>query len=223
MADTRISRSIEILCIAVTLAALASIAVSAWPRPPRPNRTLHRAIGAALARQALALLSPGSKIVVITRDTDTFRQPALDLLLHSFNAEVRRGSASVAATQRLQLDALRPVEVPAGDFYEWIRRAPPGEVIVSLLGPPLLSEAQWRQLAPIKAKLVAFCPGNTARSVDLGRLFDAGFLNAAVVGRPVTTQTGGKGRGPDGAFAALYLEVTAATRSRLSALSSLTL
>jgi hypothetical protein len=87
------------------------------------------------------------------------------------------------------------------------------------LGPPLLSETQWHQLAPIKPKIIAFCPGTTARSVDLGRLFDAGFLHGAVVSRPASAANSGA---HTESFDDLYLEVTAANHSRLSSLSSST-
>src|SRR5689334_8280640 len=97
----RISRTIEGLSLAAILVALLITLGSAWPMPPRPNHRLHQAIGMALAQEALALLPPGGQIVVITRDTDTFRQPALDLLLHSFEKELHRASVKIAATQRI--------------------------------------------------------------------------------------------------------------------------
>jgi hypothetical protein len=218
MSKTRKARMMEGLCIAVTFVALLVMLGGAWSWPPQPNRSLHQAIGAALARQALALLGPGGQIVVITRDTGAFRQPASDLLLDSFEKEVRRASVKIAAIQRIQLDPLRPVEAPSGDFYEWLRRAPAGQVIVSLLGPPLLSEEQWRRLRPIKARIVAFCPGNTARNIDLGRLFDAGFLHAAVVSRP-PSRISVKKQSDAETFDDLYVQVTAADRSQLSAVS----
>src|SRR5437868_758839 len=136
----RNSPIIDCLSIAGLLAALAILLSGFWPITPRPNRRLHESIGVALAKQALPLLAPGGQVIIMTRDTDAFRQPALDILLTAFEKEALRASVKIAAIQRTQLDALRPIEVPGGDLYERIRRTPPGHVIVSLLGPPLLSE-----------------------------------------------------------------------------------
>jgi hypothetical protein len=65
--------------------------------------------------------------------------------------------------------------------------------------------------------LVAFCPGDTARNVDLQRLFEAGYLHAAVVSRPTSAQATTPHR-PE--FNDLFFVVTASNSSRLSAVSS---
>jgi hypothetical protein len=210
----RKSRIIEGFSGAVILLSLLAMAATKIHLPPPVDRSLHRSIGAALAGQALALAQAGNPIVVITRDTETFRQPALDLSLNSFEKAVRHASGKIATIQRLQADPLRPVEVPAGDFFELIRRAPAGEVIVSLLGPPLLSEEQWRQLRPIKPRIVALCLGSIAENLDLRALFEAGYLHAAVISRPLPPSGGSTVRQRP-TFDDLYVRVTAADLSPL--------
>jgi hypothetical protein len=209
-------RFTEKLSLLVILGALTGAGVASGHWPPRPDSGLHKAIGLRLARQALDLCGATGQILVITRDTEAFPQPALELLLSSFQREVKRASGKPAALRRLQVDPLRPLEIPAGDFLELLRRGQAGQVLVSLLGPPLLSEEQWSQARPIKPKIVAFCPGSFVETMDLGRLFDSGFLHAAVVSRPVvaetTVNTGHSPRTLD----QLYMTVTTLDRSQLS-------
>lgn len=176
-------KSTEIIAAVVACGAVAAIFLSLCEFAPRLDRTLHASIGKALAKEALSLLGQGGQIKVITRDTETFRQPALDVLLESFSRDVRRANVVIAETQLIQTDPLRPIEVPPGDFFELIRRSRVGQVIVSLLGPPLLTEEQRSKLGRIQPKIVAFCPGRLAENVDLGRLFEAGLLHSAVVSR----------------------------------------
>jgi hypothetical protein len=217
----RNSRVIESVSLVATVGAVLVMLMNAWPRPPLPDRGLHQAIGVTLAKQVLDLLGPGGQVIVITRDTETFPQPALDLLLASFQKELQRAGIKLAAIHSVQLDSLRPVEVPAGDFYERVRRAPAGQVIVSLLGPPLLSSEQLRTVGAIRAKIVAFCPGSTADSVDLEGLFNAGLLHAAVVSRPIASPPPKESKpGHSASFDELYLKMTAPDRSALPSPSS---
>lgn len=178
-------RSTELIALLSAAAASVTIFLSSCEFAPRINRTLHAAIGKALAKEALSLLGPGGQITVITRDTEAFPQPAMDVLLASFRREVRRADATIAATQLVQADPLRPVDVPSGDFFELIRRSPPGHVIVSLLGPPLLREEQRTKLGSVQPKVVAFCSGSLAETIDLRQLFNSGLLHVAVISRPV--------------------------------------
>ena len=203
-------RSTEFVAVVIAFAALVATFLTAFEFRPRVNRRLHAAIGEALARETLKLLGQGGQVTVIARDTETFKQPAMDVLLATFTREVRRAGAAMAATQLIQLDPLRPAEVPSGDFFELIRRAPAGQVIVSFLGPPLLAEEQRSRLGQIKPKIVAFCSGNLAEMVDLRQLFEAGLLHAAVVSRRLPSVATDKPRRISQDFDQLYLTMTAA-------------
>src|SRR5262249_49147017 len=124
-------RSTEVISVLAIFAALVAIALSSYEFSPRVNRKLHTAIGQALAKEALNLRGQAGPIMVITRDTKAFPQPALDIVLDGFSRELRRANVTVAATKLIQVDPLRPVAVPSGDFFELIRRASTDQVIVS--------------------------------------------------------------------------------------------
>src|SRR5438093_1075733 len=209
------SRATEIVTGLTTLGALAFMVFSTCEWPSSPDRKLHTAIGKAMAREALNLLADGGQILVITRDTTAFRQPAADILLGSFKKEVRKAHATIAATQLIQVDPLRPVQVPSGDFVELIRKAPSGSVIVSFMGPPLLTEEQRSQLGAIKPRIVAFCSGNLPDYVDLRALFDRQLLHAAVVSRRNSEPPPSKAKAWTGSFDQLYMTATAADHSSL--------
>ncbi len=211
----RNQKLIEGISITATLGAVLAMLLSSYHWPPRIDRPLHRAIGTALAKQALGLLGPQGQILVIARDTEAFPQPAIDVALDSFEREVRRAKSKAATIERLQVDPLRPVEVPPGDFFELIRRVPTGHVIVSLLGPPLLTADQVKRLGTTRPKIVAFCSGSVAEQLDLSRLFDAGLLHAALVSRPMAQQRSGESATPPNTFDQLYVRVTAEDRSLL--------
>jgi len=213
----RNSRAVEIVSGLTTLGALTVIILSTCEWPPSTNRRLHEAIGRAMAQQALSLSGNGGRITLIARDTVAFKQPAAGIQLDSFKKELRRGGGTIAATQLLQVDPLRPVEVPPGDFFELIRKAPPDSVIVSFMGPPLLTEEQRSQLGVIKPKVVAFCSGNLTDYLDLRTLFEQRLLHAAVVSRrssPGASLMPGKSVE---SFDQLYTGVTAANLSSLPA------
>ena len=170
------------LLAGLVIAAAAVVWFSlAQSLPPSVDRTLHRELGEALAREALARLGKEAEITVITRDTTDFPQPALDHLLAGFTRTARKANARIAAVRALEVDPLRLVEVPSGDFISLLRRAKPGDVIVSLMGPPLLTPDDQRQLGPVHARVVAFCPGALPAQIDLRRLFADGLIHAAVV------------------------------------------
>lgn len=177
----RNSKTIDLVACGTAGVALAALVLSSREFRPPVDRKLHSEIGRVLAKEALSLLRPGGAITVITRDTEAFPQPALDILLKTFQHEVRRrGEINV---QTLQLDPLRPVEVPPGDFYELIRRSTAERIIVSLLGPPVLSREQRNALGHVQPKIIAFCSGNLAETLDLSELFHAGLLHVALVNR----------------------------------------
>lgn len=162
--------------------------------PPSADRALHREIGETLAHEALARLAKDAEITVITRDTADFPQPALDQLMAGFTRTVRQANARIGTVRPLEVDPLRLVEVPSGDFVSLLRRAKPGDVIVSLMGPPLLTPDDQRQLGPVRARVVAFCPGALPAQIDLRRLFADGLIHAAVVNRPARTDSAAKPR-----------------------------
>src|SRR6266550_3487183 len=201
--------STDIVAILTASAAFAAIFLSSWEFGPPVDRKLHSEIGRVLAREALSLLRPGGQITVITRDTEAFPQPALDILLKSFEQEVHRERDIAVGTLTIQLDPLRPVEVPPGDFYELIRRSTAERIIVSFLGPPVLTKEQRSDLGRVKPRIIAFCSGNLAETLDLSELFNAGLLHVALINRPPSPTLGDTLPNSSSMFERLYTVVRA--------------
>ena len=207
----RESKVIQALAGVVTLGSVVAMTITLRGGfPPRLERGPHEAAGWAMAKQALSLLKPGGQIVLITRDTAEFKDPAADIQLASFKKELRKARANVGAVQSLQVDPLRPMEVPPGDFLEWIRKWPGGSVIVSFMGPPVLNAAQRKQLGEIKPAIVAFCPGGWPDRINLRSLFDQGLVQAAIVSQRNLPSSGAKPRSTQAWFDQHFTMVTAA-------------
>jgi hypothetical protein len=168
----------------ITAVALGALMASTTNWPPRLDHEPHEAAGRILAQEALRRRGPGGRLTVITRDASDFKQPAPDILFASFKRAVGRAGATVAAVHALEVDPLRLIEVPSGDFMELIGKAPSGSVIVSLMGPPLLTSEQRLELGQIRPKIVAFCPGSQPAQIDLRQVFAQGVLDVAIVNRP---------------------------------------
>ena len=209
---------IRILAVSAIIGAWSILLVSLHGGlGPRVDARPYEASGRLMAQQTLACLANGGQITVITRDTATFKNPATDIQLASFQKAIGKAHATIHSLRELQVDPLRPIAVPSGDFCEAIRNTPKGSVIVSFMGPPLLTEAERSRLGEIKPAIVAFCSGTLPELVDLRPLFDQGLLQAAVVYRR------GVGRAAPGAAnqrdqsEQSFLMITAANVADLSA------
>lgn len=197
-------RLIEIVCVAITVAAVAVVFLVMRGLGPAVDSRLHSGIGRVLAEEALGLLPEGGEIVVFTRDTEEFAQPALDILLRRFQREVGRKRNVSVTVKTVPVDPLRPVTVPSGDLLSAIRRSDRDKVIVSLLGPPVLTAAEFRILAAVRPKIIAFCPGVLPSAVNLDGLLDSGMLRAAVIDRPMAPGGERPRPGASGGFDRLY-------------------
>jgi hypothetical protein len=212
------SKVIGTVATLATLASLAFVFLSLHGGlGPRIDSRPHEATGWVMAQEALARLQPSGQITVITRDTSSFKNPATDIQMASFRKALGQGHATIRSVHALQVDPLRPVEVPAGDFYGILKNTPKGNVIVSFMGPPMLTPAQCAQLGENKPAVVAFCTGSLPELVDLKVLFQQGVLQAAVVDRPA-----GRAPGPGRAnlracFDQSYLVITTANLADLPA------
>ena len=217
----RDNKAIGIVATLVTAASGLSVLLSVVGGfGPRLDPAPHQAVGRILADQTLSLLKPSGLVTVIARDTATFQNPASDILLASFRAELAKSGVKIDSVQTLQVDPLRPVGVPPGDFFQWIKNATKGTVIVSLMGPPVLSEAQAAQLGNVQPAIVAFCSGSMRDQIDLRSLFSRGLLHAAVVSkRDVPAQQNGHLTERE-AFDRQFVEVTAANVAVLSTASN---
>jgi len=175
-----------------------------------------QAVGRTLARQALKLLQPGGTITVITRDTMMFQNPATDVVMSSLKAELARAHAQVGSVESLQIDPLQPAVVPSRDFVQWIKKASKGGVIISFMGPPVLSETELKSLGEVKPAIVALCSGPVVEQVDLRSLFSQGLLQAAVVGKRAALCKPARSSNEREVFDSRFVEVTAGNLAALS-------
>ncbi len=194
-------------------AAWLWVAVNGWP--PSPEARPAEASGWGMAKEALRALKPGGRLVVIVRDTEAFKHPETDLQLRSFEQAVHQAGVTIGATRTLQVDPLRALEVPGGDFYELIRRAPTGSVIVSFMGPPILTADQRARLSDPKPPIIAFCPGALPQQIDLRVLFAEGLLRAAVISRGTPARPATPPKDSNGWFDRYYRIITAADVANL--------
>lgn len=175
---------------------------------PRLDSRPHEAAGWGMAQQTLRLLKPGGQVIVLKRDTSVFKNPATDIQLASFKKALQASHVAIATVHSFQVDALRPVEVPPGDFLEIIRKTPPTDVIVSFMGPPVLSENQRSRLGEAKPGIVAFCSGSLPERVDLAALCGQGLLQAAVISRRADGTAGSRPSSLQGWFDQSFSVIT---------------
>lgn len=189
---------------ALVIVACAAMLFTKWPASPSFDKTRYTEVGRTLAMEGLKLLKPGGKFTIIARDTDEYRQPAMTVALASVQRELKKAGVEIRGIESIQLDPIRPVEIAPGDFYEVLRRSASGDVVLSLLGPPILSDEQKLKLGSPKARIVALIPANlTADS-----LLKNGWLDVALVNKP-----GGRGKSFEGLYSVVRAERLAAAGS----------
>jgi predicted small lipoprotein YifL len=173
-----------------TLASLAAIycALNGPFTSPPVDKSAFEESGKLLAEQALAHLESEGTITVITRDTSDFKNPASDIQLASFRKVIDHAHATIGEVRKLQVDPLRPIAVPSTDFCEALRNTPPRGVVVSFMGPPVISNADRAKLGSEIPAVIAFCSGNLPNLADLKLLFQQGLLQVAIVDRSASRQ-----------------------------------
>lgn len=171
--------------LAIFAACLAFLCFRYLHLTPRIEGRPHAGIGTALAEQAMKQAGGGGRIVLIAPDTHLFDYPGAEVQLKAFHAALRRAQREVAATYEVKLDPLRPPRAPAVDLVEIFRKySSESDVVVSLMGPGLLTSEQKLRLPARHARLVALCSGEMPRQVNLVNLFDENLLHVAIISRP---------------------------------------
>ncbi len=199
----------SIVATLVILAAGVVIFLAVRPFPPRFDLGPHTALGEILAGEAKKLCEPGSRIIVIVRDTqEEFKAPASEAQFAGFQQALKKAGGKITTAHRFKIDPLRVVGVASGDFLEVLRRCADNDVVVSFLGPPTLSEDQLVKLGNKRPKILAVCSGAMPQLIDLRKLFDQKLLNAAVISRSDVSRTdSGAGSGP-AAFDRMFKLIT---------------
>jgi hypothetical protein len=178
-------RQIKIFVSLLVIFVAGLILFSHYFEPtPKVEARPHLAIGEALVEQTIKALGKGGRITLIAPDTAIARHPGAEVQLMAFHQGLRQAQLSVAATNRVKLDPLRPVRAPSGDFADILRKQLEGDVVVSLLGPPLLSQEQKARVGEKRPRVIAVCSGDMPRYVNLKALFEDNFLYAAIISRP---------------------------------------
>lgn len=224
-AKTRMRNPVRqtLMCgVAAVLFASAGVllATRLWPWPPPPNAALHEALGAVLAHQALGLLGPGGRLILVARDTTEIEAPAARIQVRAFEATCQRAGRPVALRRLIRVDPLRPVAVPPGDFFELLRKTSTNDVVVSFMGPPALTGAQAARLPRAHARVVALCTGPIPNQVDLRRLFAQDLLHVAVLDRREAMVTALRPTSHQGWFNLFYRLVTSNNVAELPAPAS---
>jgi hypothetical protein len=93
-------------------------------------------------------------------------------------------------------------------------------VIVSLMGPPVLSDTELKQLGEVKPTVVALCSGPVREQVDLRSLFSQGLLQAAVVSKRPALCKVSQSSNEREVFNSRFVEVTSGNLAVLSTVSN---
>ncbi len=140
-------------------------------------------MGEALAAQTAKAIGPGGRITLIAPDIVAFKHPGAEVQLKAFHQALQQAKLSVAATNWIKLNPLYPRRVPPGDFADALRKQSEGDVIVSLLGPPLLTAEQKTRLGEKRPRVVAVCAGDLPLYINLNSLFADNLLHSAIISR----------------------------------------
>ena len=199
----------------VIIVAWAFLTVPLIAFPPGINRRSHQALGQVLAEEAVKLLGSGGKVTVITRDTITYKNPAMDAQLRGFHETLKKARVTVAATVALRLNPISLVSAPAGDVFNAMKKQTEADVLVSFMGPAVLDEAQIAKLGDKRPKVVALCTGTMPQRINLKQLFDQKLLHAAVLSRDHPTPGSPLSDTPQAWFDHLYQLATPSNLAEL--------
>ena len=158
---------------------------------PRVDTTAHKALGQMVAEEALKARGPAGRITVLARDTSTQENPYADAELKTLQYALKKARGVMTTTRLLKLNPIRLIAVAPGDFFDVLKKASEEDVVVSLIGPPVLSDQEAAKLGERHAKIVAVCSGWTPRQVNLRRIFEQGLLSTAIISRPDPSASGG--------------------------------
>jgi hypothetical protein len=183
--------------------------------PPMFDARPQEALGQVLAEEAAKMLGSVGRVTLITLDPSAFNNPAIQFQVSGFERAAKQLKMAIAATNFIKLDPLRLMRVPAGDFLEIMRKLPEGDVVVSLLGPPLLNSAQMARLGEKRPRILAVCSGPMPQQVNLPQLFDQDLLHLAVISRVVPLPSGAAPENPREMFNQRYRIITSANLSEL--------
>jgi hypothetical protein len=186
------SRQIKIAVSLVLMLVAATLLASRWYFPtPKIEARPHLGIGEALAERVIQLGGKG-RIALMVPDTSEGKFPGAAIQLKAFHAALRRANLALALTNVVRIDPNRVLRAPPGDFADLLKKFADADVVVSLLGPPVLSGDQKARMGEKHPKVIAVCTGDLPKQVNLKAIFAEQLLHAAIISRPgvgLTTPT----------------------------------
>ena len=205
------------IAVPLILVAAAFLYFQFSPSLPQIEARPHQAIGERLAEEAMRLAAGGGRITLIAPDTTVFQYPGAKVQLEAFQKALKNGKVTLAATNLIKLDPLRATRVPPGDFAEILRPLSAGDVVVSLMGPPVLAPEHRQRLGEKRPQVVAVCSGDLPRQVDLKELFTDHLLHVAIVSRTDSSRNPPANGTAQDWFTQYYQVITAKNLSELPA------
>ncbi len=197
----------------ITAAVLGCLAIIAlafmlfWHSTPFDERP-HVGFGEAAAREAAKLAGPGGKVALISVDIALVDRPALKAQLRAFEETLKKSGHSIAVRKTVGLDDVRVLRAPPDAFFELLRKQAENDVIVSLVGPPVLSPEQWRKVPEKHARVLAYVSPDLVAGMDVKGLLQQGLMNTAIVTRPRPMGSLPLNGGPTEWFRCLFQIVT---------------
>jgi hypothetical protein len=177
-------RQIKIAASLLLMTVAAALLIFRYYHPvPKIEARPHLGIGEELAARVVKLNGSG-RIILIVPDTSLGKFPGAKVQLKAFHAALQRANLAVTTTNIVKLDPNRVLRTPPGDFADILRKLTDADVVVSLLGPPILSVEQKARVGDRHPRVIAVCSGDLPRQVNLRSIFADQFLHAAIVSRP---------------------------------------
>src|SRR5947209_3893509 len=208
---------IKTIAASVTLvgaAALLYFSLGEKPAQVEPGPPM--ALGQIMAEEAAKLTSAGGRLILITLDNSMSRNPTAELQMKGFFTGLRDANLTAALTNAIRLDPLRLVRVPPAGFFEILKKQSENDVIVSFLGPPVLTPEQRAKIADKKLRILALCSGAMPRQIDLKELFAQSLLHVAIISRSGQSPSpSSPDATPRDSFDRLFQVVTSANLSEL--------
>ncbi len=180
-------RAKTVAALVTMAAALLALYFSLREAPPQFDGRPQEGLGQVLGEEAAKLVGSGGRIALISRDTSAVINPATQWQVKGLVEALRKANLTISITNRIKQDPLRLVRVPPGEFLQLIKKHSEGDVIVSLMGPPLLTSEQRAGLPEKGPRSVAVCVGAMPAQVNLRELFRQDLVQVAVTSR---TQSG---------------------------------
>jgi hypothetical protein len=197
----------------IAAAVIGSLALAAmafmlfWHSTPFDERP-HAGFGEAAAREAAKLAGPGGKVALISVDTTLVDRPAIKAQARAFEETLKKSGHTITVRKTVGLDDVRVMRAPPDAFFELLRKQSENDVIVSLVGPPLLTPEQLRKVPEKHARVLAYVSPDLVASMDVKGLLQQGLVNAVIVTRPRPMGTLPSTGGPAEWFRCLFQIVT---------------